>query len=161
LYTPNIRSILEDSVNACLPCFLHNNQGIKTFKLYKRSISKTATGELLQLDLITGLPASQENFTVLMLLVCSSSHYIIALPLKNMLASTIKSSLDNIFNIIPLPRYLTCDHQSSFTAVQDFCSQNDIICVKSTPSSKNEMGSIDSACRITTQFLQKITTSLD
>jgi hypothetical protein len=148
-------------MNSCLPCFLHNNSGIRKFKLYKRSITQTATGELLQLDLVTGLPASTENFTVLLLLVCSASHYIVGLPLQNMLATTIKSALDNIFHILPLPRYLTCDHQPSLAAVQDFCNQHDVLCVKSTPTSKNELGSIDVACKIATQFLQKITTSLD
>ena len=33
--------------------------------------------------------------------------------------------------------------------------------IKSTPSAKNELGSMDSACRITTVFLQRITTSID
>jgi hypothetical protein len=96
-----------------------------------------------------------------MLLVCSASHFILALPLQNMLAITIRTSLNNIFNILPLPRYLTCDHQSSLAAVQEFCNQNDVLCIKSTPTSKNELGSIDVACKIATQFLQKITTSID
>jgi hypothetical protein len=160
-FTPGIKSLLETSINSCLPCFLHNNAGIRQFKLYKRSITQTATGELLQLDLVTGLPASSEGFTVLLLLVCTASHYIIGLPLPNMLSTTIKAALTNIFHILPLPRYITCDHQSSLAAVQDFCSQNDVLCVKSTPTSKNELGSIDVACKIATQFLQKITTSLD
>ena len=122
-YTPGIRTLLETSINSCLPCFLYNNSGIRKFKLHKRSIRKTATGELLQLDLVTGLPASSEGFTVLLLLACSASHYIIGLPLQNMLADTIKSALTNIFHILPLPRYLTCDHQRSLAGAQDFCSQ--------------------------------------
>ena len=81
-YTPGIRTLLETSINSCLPCFLHNNLGIRKFKLYKRSITQTATGELLQVDLVTGLPASTEGFTVLLLLVCSASHYIVGLPLQ-------------------------------------------------------------------------------
>ena len=160
-YTPGIQALLDLSVKSCLPCFLHNNSGIRTFKLYKRSITETATGEMLQLDLITGLPASEEGFTVLLLIVCSSSHYMVCLPLKDMLKDTIKKCLENIFHILPHPRFMSCDHQPSLAAVLDFCKSNDILCVKSTPRSKNELGSIDVACKIATQFLQKITTSID
>ena len=150
-YTPGIQALLDQSIKSCLNCFLHNNSGIRTFKLYKRSITETATGEMLQLDLITGLPASEEGFTVLLLLVCSSSHYMVCLPLRDMLKETVKKCLENIFHILPLPRFMSCDHQRSLSAVLDFCKANDILCVKSTPRSKNEMGSIDVACKIATK----------
>jgi hypothetical protein len=78
-----------------------------------------------------------------------------------MLASTVRTSLDNIFHILPLPRYMSCDHQPSLAAVLNFFKQNDVLCVKSTPTSKNEMGAVDVVCKIATQFLQKISTSFD
>ena len=151
-FTPGIRHLLETSINSCLPCFLHSNAGIRKFKLYKRSITQTATGDLLQLDLITGLPASSEGLTVLLLLVCTASHYIIGLPLPNMLSITIKAALTNIFHILPLPRYITCDHQPSLSAVQDFCDQNDVLCVKSTPTSKNKMAALMSRAKSQLNF---------
>ena len=85
----------------------------------------------------------------------------IGLPLLDQTAPTIYAALSNIFHIIPHPRYISCDHQPSFTSIKAFCDQFDIICIKSTPSAKNELGSVDSGCRITTQFLQRITSSLD
>ena len=85
----------------------------------------------------------------------------IGLPLFDMVAPTISAALNNIFHIIPHPRYISCDHQSSFTSIKAFCEKYDILCIKSTPSAKNELGSVDSGCRITTQFLQRITSSLD
>ena len=160
-YTPEIDQLLTASINSCLKCFLTHNSGVKSYKMYKRSISDTSVGEHLQLDLITGLPESSEGYTTLLLIVCVSSHYMIGLPLLDMVAPTISAALNNIFHIIPHPRYLSCDHQPSFTAIKTFCEQNDILCIKSTPSAKNELGSVDSAFRITTQFLQRITTSLD
>ena len=74
---------------------------------------------------------------------------------------TISAAVRGIFQILPNPRFISCDHQTSFNAIKSFCDQYDIFCLKSTPSAKNELGSIDSACRITTQFIQKITTSLN
>ena len=94
-------------------------------------------------------------------MVCVSSHYMIGLPLLDQTAPTIFASLSSIFHIIPHPRYISCDHQSSFSSIKNFCDSYDILCIKSTPSAKNELRSIDSGCRITTQFLQRITTSLD
>jgi hypothetical protein len=42
-FTPGIRVLLETSIKSCLNCFLHNKSGIKTFKLYKWSITETAS----------------------------------------------------------------------------------------------------------------------
>jgi hypothetical protein len=129
--------------------------------MFKRSISQTCVGEHLQLDLICNLPPRLEGYTTLLLMVCVASHYMIGLPLLDMTAPTISAALNNIFHIIPHPRYISCDHQSSFTSIKSFCDQYNILCIKSTASAKNELGSVDSGCRITTQFLQRITTSLD
>ena len=96
-----------------------------------------------------------------MLIVCIASHYIIGLPLLNMLGPTISEALNSVFRIIPNPRYISSDHQTSFTSIEAFCKENDIMYIKSIPSAKNELGSVDSACRITTVFLQRITTSID
>ena len=85
----------------------------------------------------------------------------LGMPLHDQTAPTISSAVRSIFQILPHPRYISCDHQASFSAIKSFCDQYDIFCLKSTPSAKNELGSIDSGCRITTHFLQKITTSLD
>jgi hypothetical protein len=142
-FTPGLKALLETSINSCLPCFLHNNTGIRKFKLHKRSMTETATGELLQLDLVTNLPASSEGYTTLLLIVCSSSHYIIGMPLADQVAGTLKAALENIFNILPLRRYMSCDFQKSLSGVLDFCKQHDILLVKSTPSSANELGGID------------------
>jgi hypothetical protein len=160
-YTPEIDQLLTASINSCLKCFLTHNSGVKNYKMFKRSISQTCVGEHLQLDLICSLPASSEGYTTLLLMVCVSSHYMIGLPLLDQTAPTISAALTNIFHIIPHPRYISCDHQSSFFSINFFCDEFDILCIKSTPSAKNELGSVDSGCRITTQFLQRITSSLD
>ena len=152
-YTPEIDQLLTTSINSCLKCYLTHNSGVRSYKMYKRSISDIAVGEHMQLDLITGLPESAEGYTTLMLIVCVASHYIIGLPLLDMVGPTINTALESIFRIIPHPRYLSCDHQPSFTAIKAFCEESDIMCIKSTPSAKNELGSVDSACRITTVFL--------
>ena len=160
-YTPQIDHLVTESINACLKCFLTHNSGTRQYKMFKRSISKTCVGEHLQVDLICNLPASEEGYTTLLLVVCIASHYMIGLPLLDQTAPTISSAVSSIFHIIPHPKYISCDHQSSFTSIKAFCDSFDILCIKSTPSAKNEMGSIDSGCRITTQFLQRITSSLD
>ena len=160
-FTPNIDHLLQQSINSCLKCFLTSNVGVRNFKMFKRSITQCSVGEHLSLDLITNLPLSNEGFTTLLLIVDVASHYMIGLPLANMQGPAINDALNTIFNIIPHPKYLSCDHQSSFHTIADFCTRYDIMCIKSTPSSKNELGAIDSACRIVTQFLQKVTTSID
>ena len=112
-------------------------------KMFKRSISKTSVGEHQQVDLICNLPTSEEGYTTLLLVVCIASHYMIGLPLLDQTAPTISSALSSIFHIIPHPKYISCDHQSSFTSIKAFCDSFDILCIKSTPSAKNEMGSIE------------------
>ena len=115
----------------------------------------------MSLDLITNLPPSvDDGYTPLLLLIDIASHYMVGLPLHSMQGPIISQALKNIFNILPTPKYLSCDLQTSFNAINNFCKEYQIFCVKSTPSSKNELGAVDSACRIVTQYLQKITTSL-
>ena len=130
--------------------------------MFKRSISLCATGEHMALDLITNLPPSADDgYTTLLLLIDVASHFMVGMPLHSMQGPVISQALKIIFNILPTPKYLSCDHQTSFGAINEFCKEYHIFCVKSTPSAKNELGSIDSACRIVTQYLQKVTTSLD
>ena len=119
-----------------LKCFFTHNSGVKTYRLFKRSIVQTCVGEHLQLDLITNLPESSEGYTTLLLIVCVASHYMIGLPLLDMVAPTISAALNNIFHIIP---HISCDHQSSFTSIKAFCDKYDILCIKSTPSAKKEL----------------------
>ena len=137
--------------------FLTHNTGVRQYKMFKQSISQTCVGEHLQVDLICNLPASYEGYTTLLLMVCVSSYYMIGLPLLDQTAPTIFASLSIIFHIIPHPRYISCGHQSSLSSIKSFCDDFDILCIKSTPSAKNELGSIDSGCRIATQFLYRVT----
>ena len=160
-YTPKIDQRISDSINSCLKCFLTHNSGVRQYKMFKKSILKTCVGEHMQIDLICNLPKSEEGYTTLLLCVCVASHYMIGLPILDQTAPTISSALRSIFQILPHPKFISCDHQSSFSSIKTFCDAFDIFCLKSTPSAKNEMGSIDSGCRITTQFLQRITSSLD
>ena len=116
----------------------------------------------MQIDLVTNLPALlNSGFHSLLLCVDVSSHYIIGRPISDHLQTTIYNILLEIFTIILPPRYIGCDHQSSFIGIVQLCEELDIICVKSTPGSKNKTSSVNIGCRLVTEFLQKLTTSLD
>ena len=79
--------------------------------MYKRSVQNTAIGEHFQIDLVTNLPTSTEGYNCLLLCVCVATHFMIGLPLSDQTSPSISAAVQGIFQMVPNPRFISCDHQ--------------------------------------------------
>ena len=144
-------------INACLTCKCTCIPNIPDKNLLlERSYEAQASREILNIDLIPGMPSSMGN-TCMIIVVDEYSGYIMGFPIKNMESSKVEGILNNLFSTIGFPRVVRtdCDHRIT-KALKNLQNKIPFIISTSNPYIHRQNGKAENGVKLFKQACKKI-----
>ena len=115
-YFPKMNTLVSDYVRCCKQCQLTaRQQKNERQPLQHVDIMQTHPFDDISIDILGGdLPVTARGNKFLLVITCNVSHWIHAIPLRNLKAETIADKLIELFCVFGLPRIVRSDNASGF-----------------------------------------------
>ncbi|XP_064093832.1 uncharacterized protein LOC135206342 [Macrobrachium nipponense] len=116
-YWPNMKKDIADFIRTCHICQISGkpNQSIPKYPLQPIVVPDDPFHRVI-IDCVGPLPKTKKGHQYLLTIMCPTTRYPIAIPLRNILAKTIANALLKVFTTYGIPRELQCDRGSNFTS---------------------------------------------
>lgn len=116
-YWPRIKSDVREFIKTCTTCQLTGkpNQTIKPVPLYPIPVIEQPFQQLL-VDCVGPLPPSKSGSVYLLTVMCQSTRYPVAYPLRSITTRSVVKALSQFISIFGIPKVIQSDQGTNFTS---------------------------------------------
>lgn len=116
-YWPGMKKDVATFVNSCFTCQLVGkpNQTIPPYPLQPIKVPSEPFQKII-IDIVGPLPKTKKNNQYLLTILCPTSRYPEAYPLKNITAKSVASKLIHMFTTFGIPQEVQSDRGTNFTS---------------------------------------------
>ncbi|XP_068205634.1 uncharacterized protein [Palaemon carinicauda] len=116
-YWPGMKADVKHHIESCHPCQVTGkpNQKIPPAPLVPITVPNSPFEKVI-VDCVGPLPKTKKQNEYILTLLCPTTRFPLAVPIKNISARTIIVNLLKIFTIFGFPKELQCDQGTNFTS---------------------------------------------
>ena len=116
-YWPGMKGDVKHFIQSCHSCQVTGkpNEKIPVTPLVPITVPSTPFEKII-IDCVGPLPKTSKRNEYLLTVLCPTTRFPLAIPLKNIAAKTIIQELTKIFTVFGFPRELQCDQGTNFTS---------------------------------------------
>ncbi|XP_066962056.1 uncharacterized protein [Macrobrachium rosenbergii] len=116
-YWPGMKADVERHIESCHPCQVMGkpNQKIPPAPLVPITVSNSPFEKVI-VDCVGPLPKTKKQNEYILTVLCPTTRFPLAIPIKNISAKTIIANLLKIFTVFGFPKELQCDQGTNFTS---------------------------------------------
>ena len=116
-YWPGMKGDIKCFIQSCHACQVTGkpNEKIPVAPLVPITVPSTPFSKII-IDCVGPLPKTSKRNEYLLTILCPTTRFPLAIPIKNIAAKTIIQELTKIFTLFGFPRELQCDQGTNFTS---------------------------------------------
>ncbi|XP_066973197.1 uncharacterized protein [Macrobrachium rosenbergii] len=116
-YWPGMKADVKRNIESCLPCQVTGkpNQKIPSAPLVPITVPNSPFEKVI-VDYVGPLPKTKKQNEYILTVLCPTTRFLLAIPIKNISAKTIIANLFKIFTVFGFPKELQCDQGTNFTS---------------------------------------------